>query len=156
MIPEESPVHLRVRRVVPEQVVRRHVIDDAPDARGEVVDTLRHYLLVGGMMAAVAAYVERAPLIDVQRLQSSIVATLQDDFAKYGTRGSRISCSAPIIWAVNTTPFSVYPTGGSTSMATACVNDRRSPTCSRRISWIRAGSTLAYMCTSMLRNRAIA
>jgi hypothetical protein len=52
-------------------------------------ETLRHYLLVGGMPAAVDAYVQHAPLIDVQRVQYSIVTTMQDDFAKYGTRGQQ-------------------------------------------------------------------
>jgi hypothetical protein len=62
-------------------------ITEAVDRR--LADTLRHYLLVGGMPAAVDAYVHGAPLIDVQRIQYSIVATMQDDFAKYGTRGQQ-------------------------------------------------------------------
>jgi len=67
-----------------------HLGDPIAEAvAGRLEETLRHYLLVGGMPAAVDAYVERAPLVDVQRLQYSIVATLQDDFAKYGTRGQQ-------------------------------------------------------------------
>jgi len=63
------------------------MITEAVDRQLE--DTLRQYLLVGGMPAAVDAYVGRAPLIDVQRVQYSVVATMQDDFAKYGTRGQQ-------------------------------------------------------------------
>ena len=35
--PPEAPVVVRVRRVVPEQVVRRHVVHDPPHAGGEIV-----------------------------------------------------------------------------------------------------------------------
>ncbi|MEI6670155.1 MAG: ATP-binding protein [Acidobacteriota bacterium] len=62
-------------------------IAEAVDRR--LGETLRQYLLVGGMPAAVDAYVERAPLVDVQRVQYSVVATMQDDFSKYGTRGQQ-------------------------------------------------------------------
>jgi hypothetical protein len=41
------------------------------------------------MPAVVQAYAQAAPLVDVQRLQYSIVATMQDDFAKYGSRGQQ-------------------------------------------------------------------
>lgn len=72
-------------------VLRTHHLGDA--ITGAVArrleETLRHYLLVGGMPAAVDAHVQQAPLIDVQRVQYSIVATMQDDFAKYGTRGQQ-------------------------------------------------------------------
>jgi predicted AAA+ superfamily ATPase len=58
---------------------------------GEVVharlrELLRTYFFVGGMPAVVAAYAERHDLLEAQRILASIVTTLQDDFAKYGTR----------------------------------------------------------------------
>ena len=62
-------------------------IGDAVARRLE--DALRHYLFVGGMPEAVQAYADRAPLLDVQRIQSSIVGTMEDDFAKYGSRAQQ-------------------------------------------------------------------
>ncbi|MDY0169553.1 MAG: AAA family ATPase [Thermoguttaceae bacterium] len=50
---------------------------------------LRLYFFVGGMPAAVAAYRARLDLVEVQRELTSIVTTLQDDFAKYGTRAQQ-------------------------------------------------------------------
>ncbi|MEW6368467.1 MAG: DUF4143 domain-containing protein [Acidobacteriota bacterium] len=41
------------------------------------------------MPSAVAAYAERQDLLEVQRILASIVTTLQDDFAKYGTRAQQ-------------------------------------------------------------------
>jgi predicted AAA+ superfamily ATPase len=49
-------------------------------------DLLRMYFFVGGMPSAVAGYAERHDLLEVQRILTSIATTLQDDFAKYGTR----------------------------------------------------------------------
>ncbi|MDO8836378.1 MAG: ATP-binding protein [Vicinamibacterales bacterium] len=67
-----------------------HVGDSiSPAVDGQLTTALRHYLLVGGMPAAVQAYAQQAPLVDVQRIQYSIVATMQDDFAKYGARGQQ-------------------------------------------------------------------
>ena len=50
---------------------------------------LRLYFFIGGMPAAVAAYRERRDLVEVQRVLTSIITTLQDDFAKYGTRAQQ-------------------------------------------------------------------
>jgi len=44
------------------------------------------YLLVGGLPEAVAAHAKRAGWADVARLQDSLIATYQDDFAKYRGR----------------------------------------------------------------------
>ncbi|MCB1069669.1 MAG: ATP-binding protein [Kiritimatiellae bacterium] len=52
-------------------------------------DLLRTYYFVGGMPSAVAAYAERRDLLEVQRALASIGTTLQDDFAKYGTRAQQ-------------------------------------------------------------------
>lgn len=52
-------------------------------------DLLRVYFYVGGMPAAVAAYAQRHDFLEVQRILASTSATLQDDFAKYGTRAQQ-------------------------------------------------------------------
>lgn len=49
-------------------------------------ELLRRYFFVGGMPEAVAAYVERRDLLEVQRVQTALVQTVQDDFAKYVPR----------------------------------------------------------------------
>jgi predicted AAA+ superfamily ATPase len=66
---------------------RCHIGDDLGDAvRVKLRDLLRIYFFVGGMPSPVAAYTERHDLLEVQRILASITTTLQDDFAKYGTR----------------------------------------------------------------------
>ena len=50
----------------------------------KLVDTLRRYFFVGGMPEAVRAYAERKDLLEVQRIQTSLVETMEADFAKYG------------------------------------------------------------------------
>ena len=67
-----------------------HAGDSISDAAASrLADAMRHYLFVGGMPEAVQAYADRAPLTDVQRIQSSIVGTMEDDFAKYGSRAQQ-------------------------------------------------------------------
>ncbi len=64
--------------------------DDIGDAvHRKLRDLLRTYFFVGGMPSAVAAYTERRDLLEVQRILASIATTLQDDFAKYGTRAQQ-------------------------------------------------------------------
>lgn len=62
-------------------------ISGAVDAR--LRDLLRTYYFVGGMPAAVAKYAEGRDLLEVQRRQAALITTLQDDFAKYGTRAQQ-------------------------------------------------------------------
>jgi predicted AAA+ superfamily ATPase len=50
------------------------------------LEVLRRYFFVGGMPEAVRVYVERKDLREVQRVQTGLVQTVQDDFAKYGPR----------------------------------------------------------------------
>lgn len=50
------------------------------------LETLRRYFFIGGMPEAVQTYIERRDLLEVQRVQSALVQTVQDDFAKYGPR----------------------------------------------------------------------
>lgn len=52
-------------------------------------DALRRYMFIGGMPEAVEAYARHGDLLGIQRLQSAIVQTVQDDFAKYGTRAQQ-------------------------------------------------------------------
>ncbi len=69
---------------------QHHVGDTMGDAISRrLEDAMRHYLFVGGMPEAVQAFADRAPLADVQRIQSSIVGTMEDDFAKYGSRAQQ-------------------------------------------------------------------
>ncbi|MCB1127068.1 MAG: ATP-binding protein, partial [Verrucomicrobiae bacterium] len=53
---------------------------------GRFVEALRRYFFIGGMPEAVRAYVEQRDLLEVQRVQTALVQTVQDDFAKYGPR----------------------------------------------------------------------
>ena len=67
-----------------------HVGDEIGDAvHRKLRDLLRTYYFVGGMPSAVAEYVERHDLLEVQRALAFIASTLQDDFAKYGTRAQQ-------------------------------------------------------------------
>ena len=67
-----------------------HVGDEIGDAvHRKLRDLLRTYYFVGGMPSAVAEYVERHDLLEVQRALAFIATTLQDDFAKYGTRAQQ-------------------------------------------------------------------
>lgn len=50
------------------------------------LQSVRSYFFVGGMPEAVQAYSERKDLLEVQRIQSALVDTMQADFAKYGPR----------------------------------------------------------------------
>ena len=50
------------------------------------LEVLRRYFFVGGMPEAVRAYAERKDLLEVQRIQTALVETMQADFAKYGPR----------------------------------------------------------------------
>ncbi|MBU1171764.1 MAG: AAA family ATPase [Proteobacteria bacterium] len=49
-------------------------------------ECLRYFFFTGGMPEAVAAWIENNNLVDVQRIQNSILTTMQNDFAKYGSR----------------------------------------------------------------------
>jgi predicted AAA+ superfamily ATPase len=55
----------------------------------KLLEVLRTYFFVGGMPEAVRIFVERKDLLEVQRAQSSLVETMQADFAKYGPRKSQ-------------------------------------------------------------------
>jgi len=59
-------------------------ISEAMDRK--YIEALRRYFFIGGMPEAVRAYVERKDLLEVQRIQTALIQTVQDDFAKYGPR----------------------------------------------------------------------
>lgn len=59
-------------------------ISEAMELR--LLEALRRYFFVGGMPEAVRVYSERKDLLEVQRVQTALVQTVQDDFAKYGPR----------------------------------------------------------------------
>lgn len=50
------------------------------------LQAVRSYFFVGGMPEAVQAYAARKDLLEVQRIQTALVETMQVDFAKYGPR----------------------------------------------------------------------
>lgn len=73
-----------------DHLARYHIGDEIGDAVNvKLRDLLRLYFFVGGMPSAVATYVQRHDLLEVQRILASIAITLQDDFAKYGTRAQQ-------------------------------------------------------------------
>jgi len=55
----------------------------------KLLDLMRYFIFIGGMPEAVKGYVENGKLIDVERVQSSILTSLQYDFAKYGTKSQQ-------------------------------------------------------------------
>jgi predicted AAA+ superfamily ATPase len=73
----------RLDRFLAEWVPGRTV----PEAlHSRMTDLLREYLVVGGMPAAVAAWVGTRSLHEAEREKQSIVTTYRDDFAKYARR----------------------------------------------------------------------
>ena len=57
------------------------------DFHGRLSDCLRHYYVIGGMPAVVAAYVEDKDFREVRRLQRGILADYRRDFAKHAPKG---------------------------------------------------------------------
>jgi predicted AAA+ superfamily ATPase len=55
---------------------------DAP-IHDELIRHLRTYLLVGGMPEAIQVYLDSHSLVDVGRVQASLLQTYRDDFGKY-------------------------------------------------------------------------
>ncbi len=50
----------------------------------KLLELVRRCIFVGGMPEAVGAYAERKDLLEVQRIQTALVETMQADFGKYG------------------------------------------------------------------------
>jgi predicted AAA+ superfamily ATPase len=55
----------------------------------KLLGLLRYYFFIGGMPEAVKVFVENQKLFDVERVQSTILTSLQYDFSKYGTKGQQ-------------------------------------------------------------------
>ena len=55
----------------------------------KLLDLMRYYIFIGGMPEAVKGFAENRKLIDVERVQSSILTSLQYDFAKYGAKSQQ-------------------------------------------------------------------
>lgn len=52
----------------------------------KISDYLRLYFFIGGMPEAVQTYIDTKNLLEVEKIHSNILTSLQYDFAKYGTR----------------------------------------------------------------------
>lgn len=52
----------------------------------KLLDLIRYYIFTGGMPEAVRVYVEKQKLNELEKVHSSILLSLQYDFAKYGNR----------------------------------------------------------------------
>ncbi len=55
----------------------------------KLLDVMRYYFFIGGMPEAVSVFAENKKLLDVERVHSSILTSLQHDFAKYGSRSQQ-------------------------------------------------------------------
>jgi predicted AAA+ superfamily ATPase len=55
----------------------------------KLLDIMRYYFFIGGMPEAVRVFAENQKLIDVERVHSSILTSLQYDFSKYGTKSQQ-------------------------------------------------------------------
>ena len=63
--------------------------DQMPDSAHETLRRLfRIFLSLGGMPEAVATYVRTQSLLEADRSKEAILATLRDDFTRYGRRGA--------------------------------------------------------------------
>jgi uncharacterized protein len=58
----------------------------SPSVHSMLTELLRIFFFTGGMPEAAASWIAQGDFVDVQRIQSSILITMQHDFAKYGTR----------------------------------------------------------------------
>lgn len=63
--------------------------DFSPVIHQKILELLRLYLFIGGMPEAVQTYMVEKQLSQVERIHSSILTTLQFDFAKYGNRSQQ-------------------------------------------------------------------
>ena len=63
--------------------------DFSPAIHNKILELLRLYLFIGGMPEAVKTYIDGKQLSQVERVHSSVLTTLQYDFAKYGNRNQQ-------------------------------------------------------------------
>jgi uncharacterized protein len=55
----------------------------------KLLELMRYYIFIGGMPEAVKVFVENGKLMDVERVHSSILTSLQYDFTKYGSKSQQ-------------------------------------------------------------------
>ncbi len=73
--------------ILVEYLTRLSLLEPPSEAvENKLLAALRRYFFVGGMPEAVQAYVDRKDLLEVQRIQTGLVETVQADFSKYGSR----------------------------------------------------------------------
>ncbi|WP_052507057.1 ATP-binding protein [Desulfonatronovibrio magnus] len=58
----------------------------SPVVHGKLTELMRTFIFTGGMPEAVASWIKQRDYVEVQRIQSAILSTMQHDFAKYGSR----------------------------------------------------------------------
>ncbi len=71
--------------------LRAFTLDDvtAAPVHARALELHRLFAAVGGMPAAVARYVETGRLTEVTALHANLLASMRDDFSKYGTRAEQ-------------------------------------------------------------------
>ena len=69
----------------------------------KLLDIMRYYIFIGGMPEAVRVFIENQKLIDIERVQSSILTSLQYDFAKYGTKSQQRHLSSVLNYVARNT-----------------------------------------------------
>jgi len=63
----------------------------SPAIHNKLAEYLRLFFFFGGMPEAVASWIEKKDFIDIQRIQNSILTTMQNDFAKYESGKQQIN-----------------------------------------------------------------
>jgi predicted AAA+ superfamily ATPase len=67
----------------------------------KLAENLRLYFFIGGMPESVQTYIDTGNLIEVEKVHSSILTSLQYDFAKYGTRKEQDLLKSSMDYAAN-------------------------------------------------------
>jgi predicted AAA+ superfamily ATPase len=67
----------------------------------KILEYLRLYFFIGGMPEAVKVYTETKNLLEVEKVQSGILTSLQYDFAKYGSRKQQQYLKDCLIYSAN-------------------------------------------------------
>ena len=58
----------------------------SPLVHGKLAELMRTFIFTGGMPEAADSWIKHRDYVEVQRIQSAILNTMQHDFAKYGSR----------------------------------------------------------------------
>jgi predicted AAA+ superfamily ATPase len=69
----------------------------------KLLDVMRNYIFIGGMPEAVKVFVDNQKLIEVERVHSSILTSLQYDFAKYGSKSQQRHLSGVLNYVAQNT-----------------------------------------------------